>query len=297
MAEIIVVVRSRRQQRDARIAAAGEHREVGLHALEEGRQTHAVAGFEQIAGHVCVHDAVGERVADAGRGLGVVVDDAPAAVGLTRKVDGIEVQVSRVRVDAVAGAEEGRIGEQQRRRDQAIAQKLLRAVGVGENGVEQTRALDERRLEGAPFGAGKDEGDKVDLPAFSRRGRVGKDVVRDAHLAHSPIELVGALRLLGGGQFGESCKEALPVRADLPVGIHQFVIAAAAQAGIAGEQSLVELQSEPRFQVHDLTFMGRCPADCASLPAWRFGGRREDSASRCAAPAGTSPGNTESIRL
>ena len=95
MAEIVVVVRPRRQQRDAWIAAAGEHREVGLHALEEGRQAHAVAGFEQVAGDVRVHDAVGERIADAGRRLGVVVDDAPAAVGLARQVDGIEVQVSR----------------------------------------------------------------------------------------------------------------------------------------------------------------------------------------------------------
>ena len=97
MAEIVVVVRARRQQRDARIAAAGEHRQVGLHALEEGRQAHAVAGFEQVAGDVRMHDAVGERIADAGRRLGVIVDDAPAAVGLARQVDGIEVQVSRCR--------------------------------------------------------------------------------------------------------------------------------------------------------------------------------------------------------
>ena len=89
------------------------------------------------------------------------------------------------------------------------------------------------------------------------------------------LRLFGALRLLGGGQLGEGGEEGLPVRADLPVRIHQFVIAAVAQAGIAGEQSPVELEGEPRFQVHGLTFMGRCPANCASLagPAVRWSAR------------------------
>ena len=40
VAEVVVVVRARRQQRDARIAAAGEQRQVGLHALEERREAH-----------------------------------------------------------------------------------------------------------------------------------------------------------------------------------------------------------------------------------------------------------------
>ena len=63
---------------------------------KKGARRSAVARLEQIAGDVRVHDAVGERVADAGRRLGVVVDDAPAAVRLARKVDGIEVQVARL---------------------------------------------------------------------------------------------------------------------------------------------------------------------------------------------------------
>ncbi len=120
--EVVVVVRAWRQQRDARIAAPGKHRQVGLHTLEEGREAHAVAGLEQVAGDVRVHDTIGERIADAGRRLGVIVDDAPAAIGLACEVDGVELQVSRCRLDAVAWAQKGGIGENERRRDQAIAQ-------------------------------------------------------------------------------------------------------------------------------------------------------------------------------
>ena len=135
MAEIVVVVRSGRQQRDARIAASGEHGEVGLHLLEEGGEARAVARLEQVAGDVRVHHAVGERIADAGGRLGMVVDDAPASVGFARQVDGVEVQVARLRHDAVAGAEERGVGKKERGRDEAIAQQLLLAVGVGEDGV------------------------------------------------------------------------------------------------------------------------------------------------------------------
>ncbi len=203
MTEVVVVVRAGREQRDARIAASGEHRQVALHALEEGRQTHAVAGFEQVAGDVRMHDAVGECIADAGRRLGVIVDDAPAAIGLAREVDGVEVQVSQWRLDAVAGTKKSGIGENERRRDQAVAQQLLLAVGVGEDGVEQARALDQRSFERMPVGARENERDEVDLPTFPRRGRIGEDVVSDAHLAHAPVEVFGALRLLGRGQLGE----------------------------------------------------------------------------------------------
>ncbi len=275
MAEVVVVVRARRQQRDARIAAPGERRQVGLHALEERREAQTIAGFEQVAGDVRVDDAVGESVADAGRRLGVIVDDAPAAVDLARQIDRIELQMTRRRRDAVARVEEGRVGEQQRRRDQALAQQLLLPISVGENGVEQAGALNERRFQRMPLAAGKDEWDEVDLPAFSRRGRIGEDIVRDAHLAHAAVETFGALAALGGGQLGEGGEEGFPVRTHFAARIDQFVIAAVAQAGVAGQQSPVELEGEPRFQVHGLTFMGQCPANCASLagPAIRCSAR------------------------
>ncbi len=153
------------------------------------------------------------------------------------------------------GLRKAGIGEDERRRDEALAQQALLAVGVGEDGVEQPGPLDERRLERAPLAAGEDERDEVDLPSLSGRGRVGEDVVRDAHLAHAPVEAVGALRLLGGGQSAECGEERLPVRPNVAVSVDKFVVAAAAQARVAREQAPVEL--ERRAALPGSWFQGR----------------------------------------
>ena len=91
MAEEIVVARPRRQQGDGRVGAIGAARQGGLQLLEKRRQPQRLAGTEDVAGDVGVHHAVGERIADAGRRLGVRVDDAPAAVGPARQVGGEEL--------------------------------------------------------------------------------------------------------------------------------------------------------------------------------------------------------------
>jgi hypothetical protein len=180
----------------------------------------------------------------------MVVDDAPASVDLARQVDGVEMQVAGLGHDAVAGTEEGGVGEHEGRRDEAVAQQLLLAVGVGEDGVQQAGALDERRLQRAPLAAREDERDEVDFPPLSRRRRVGEDVVGDAHLAHAPVEAFGALRLLGSRQLGKGGEKRPPVRTDNALLVHQLVVAAAAQAGIAFEQAPIGLKRQPRFQVH-----------------------------------------------
>ena len=218
---------------------------------KKGARRVAVARLEQVAGDVRVHHAVGERIADAGGRLGMVVDDAPASVGFARQVDGVEVQVARLGHDAVAGAEERGVGKKEGGRDEAVAQQLLLAVGVGEDGVQQAGALDERRLQPAPLAAREDERDEVDFPTLSGRGRIGEDVVGDAHFAHAPVEAFGALRLLGGGQLGKGGEKRPPVGADDALRVHQFVVAAAAQARIALEQAPIGLKRQPRFQVHD----------------------------------------------
>ena len=148
VAEIVVVVGAGGQQRDARVAAAGERGEARLHALEERREAQAVASFEQVAGDLRVNDAVGECIADARRGLGVIVDDAPAAVRLACEIEGVELQIARRRLDAMARCQEGRIGEDEGRRDEAFAQEALLAVDVGENGVHEPRALQDGRSRG-----------------------------------------------------------------------------------------------------------------------------------------------------
>ncbi len=93
-------------------------------------------------------------------------------------------------------------------------------------------------------------GTKSTSQRFPGRGRIGEDIVGDAHLAHAPVEALGALRLLGGGQFGKGGEKRLPVGADDAVRVHQFVVAAVAQTRIAVEQAPIGLKRQPRFQVH-----------------------------------------------
>ena len=108
-----------------------------------------LAGREDVARDVGVHHAVGERVADAGRRLGMRVDHAPAPVGSARDVGGEELDEPARRPQAMAGPQKGRIAEHELMGNGARRQQVLRPVEVGEDGFEQLRALDQRALQAA----------------------------------------------------------------------------------------------------------------------------------------------------
>ena len=91
VAEEVAVARARRQQGNGGVGAVGAPGECALQLLEERRQPHSLAGAENVAGNVGVHHAVGDGVADAGRGLRMRVDDAPAPVRAAREVAGEEL--------------------------------------------------------------------------------------------------------------------------------------------------------------------------------------------------------------
>ena len=55
------------------------------------------------------------------------------------------------RLQVMAGPQEGGIAEHELMGNGAGRQQLLRPVEVGEDGLEQARALDQRALEPAPF--------------------------------------------------------------------------------------------------------------------------------------------------
>ncbi len=117
VAEEVVVARPGRQQRDGRVGAIGAPGERRLQLLKERRQPHRLARREDIAGDIGVHHAVGERIADAGRGLGMRVDHAPAPVGSARDVGGEELEEPARRLQAMAGPQEGRIAEHELMRE------------------------------------------------------------------------------------------------------------------------------------------------------------------------------------
>ncbi len=94
-------------------------------------------------------EAILERVAGARRRLRAIADHPPAAVRRAREVGGVEVQEAALRrLDAVARPQEARVREHQLRRQQPVAQQVLRTVEVGEDEVQELRALRERGFDG-----------------------------------------------------------------------------------------------------------------------------------------------------
>ena len=73
---------------------------------KNGASRSALAGAEDVAGDVGVHHAVGERIADAGRRLGVRVDDAPAPVRAAGHVGGEELDEAAGGLQVMAGPQD-----------------------------------------------------------------------------------------------------------------------------------------------------------------------------------------------
>ena len=67
----------------------------------------------------------------------------------------------------------------------AAAQQFLRAVEVGENPVQQARALDEAGFEFAPFRRRNQQRDGIQIPRAVHAQRIAVDVVGDAVFANS----------------------------------------------------------------------------------------------------------------
>lgn len=262
VAEVVLVVRAGCQQGDARVRALALRDDAGLHLLEERGDAARVGGLEQIAGDVGMRDAVGERRADAGRRLGVAVDDAPAAGSVAGEVDGVELQVPGLRMDALAGAQEGRIGQHQRGRDQAVAQKPLRAVDVGQDGVEQARTLRQRLFQPAPLARADDQRHQIDGPALVRRARVGEDVVGDTDLMHALVEAARAAGDLVAGEPAQRIDERAPVLADGAVGREHLVVYAGGRQAVAAEQVGGGGQRARCEYAHDVWYPSHGPLGC-----------------------------------
>ena len=106
-------------------------------AEERGEALHAAVA--ENVGHGAGDDeAVFQCVAGAGGGLRAISDDAEAAVGGAADVGGIEVQPSAVgNVHAMKRAEVTAVAEDELGRDEAVAEKLLRAVEIGKKVIEK----------------------------------------------------------------------------------------------------------------------------------------------------------------
>ncbi len=144
-------------------------------------------------------DPVLERVAGAGRRLGAVGQHPHRAVGRAGEVRGVQVEVPAAgHGQAVTRPQEARVGEDEGRRQQPVAQQALPAVEVGEDQVEEARALRQAGLEFSPRSGADQQRHEVELPRPVHAARVAVDVVGDAVLADGLPRRFAARRHLGG---------------------------------------------------------------------------------------------------
>ena len=119
-------------------------------------------------------------------------------------------------LDAVAGAQERRIGLHEGRRHEPLADQRLRAVDVGDDALEQVGALHEAFFDVAPLFGGHGQRNEIELPGPLRLARLGEDVVGDAVFVVLAARAFHALGHRTGCERAQCPHERLPMAADLP---------------------------------------------------------------------------------
>ena len=115
--------------------------------------------------HARNQNAVFERETDAGWGLGSIGQYPPLPIGGTRKVGGIEVQITTVwRLMPMECPLKVGMREKKFRRQQARFEKFLIAVQIFEDHVQQLRPLRQRAGDSIPFLPLNEQGERVELP-------------------------------------------------------------------------------------------------------------------------------------
>ena len=146
----------------------------------------------------------------------------------------MQEDVSRRR-HAVAGQQETALAEDQFRRDQGLADQVLRTVKIGQNQVQQLHPLGQRRGQRIPLALGQQQRQRIEFPVAV--GTVGKTghALHDAVFAEQApgllVTLAEPLRAHGlqaGGKLP-------PTLANLAAIIKKLIIAPR-QRGVVREQ-------------------------------------------------------------
>ena len=107
---------------------------------------------------------------------------------------------------------ESGVGENQRRREKAAAEQLLRAVEIRKDAVQEMRALYQARLEFIPLRRRNQERDGIQIPRAVHSERIAIDIVGNAVF---PNSLSGDLPAAGKffvAERGHGTDEPIPVR-------------------------------------------------------------------------------------
>ena len=115
------------------------------------------------------------------------------------------------------GRKKSGCAENQRRRKPARADEFLRAVAVGENFVQQRRALDQAGFKRAPFVRRDDERNRVQLPRPFHAARIAIDVVGDALFVDEPLAGVRAALQFRRAEFLQCAEQFRVMRTHFAV--------------------------------------------------------------------------------
>jgi hypothetical protein len=145
----VASTRSWRKHNREVIVASTEVEQVFAEAAEERSEAMDVARFEHVRQTARRNDAVLERITGAGRRLCAIAQHPPLTVRRTTEVERQQMQEGALaRRHAMTGQQKFRIAEDQRWRNRARLQQLLRTVQIGDDHVQQARALNQARLRG-----------------------------------------------------------------------------------------------------------------------------------------------------
>jgi hypothetical protein len=235
MLEIGFVVRARRQQHDQRRRAFGHAVDHVLRRpaqqrfaqrIEERGQVLHMQFAEHLREDTRDDQPVLQRIAGTGGRLRAVGDDPPVTIGRARQVGGVVEQVHAARrADALHLMQVATVAEDDRRRDRAGAQELLRAVDVAEHAVQQVGALRDAGGDLLPLGSRQQQRQRVDFPGPVGAFRIGVDVVGDpvfADLAFHQRQRLADLQALA---IRQRTQERIPVRSGRSGRRQQLVVA------------------------------------------------------------------------
>lgn len=230
---------------DGAAFAGGQGEQAIAPILEEAAELADGAVVENVGECAGADEAIFERVAGAGGRLGAIGNDPPLAIGRAGEVDGVAVEPDLAgHIDAVAGPEKARVGEDEFRRQGAVLQQLLFAVDIAEDPVEQVGALRDAGFDLVPLFFADHHGQRIHGPGALAAFGVAIDVVGDAvgldeQLAAAPaaIELGAAHAGDGGGEFAPmAARKAGGLEGLIPVAGHSVVtpVCRPAEAGGGG---------------------------------------------------------------
>ena len=187
MLEIGLVARTRRQQGHARALTRRADPQQPVHQRPERRCNPLHLEFAERLGELLADDEpVFQQVAEAGRGLRTVADDAPLPVRPAGKVERHHLQpVPACGADTVHRAQVLRVGQHQRRGKVTVVQQVLLTVDVGQHRVEQPRPLFHPGLDPGPLLRRDQQRQQLQRPRTRAVATFGVDVVGRAVLAHN----------------------------------------------------------------------------------------------------------------